>query len=161
MVKALIPGSFDPITTGHVDLIERASKLVDYLYVAVMVNPDKQYTFNTEQRMDFIRQSLAHLTNVEIVSSEGLTVDLCRDLNCRIIIKGVRTNQDYEYELNLANVNLLLNDEIESLLLFAKPTYSGISSSLLKQLVRLDANVDLFLPSAIRLDVLAKLSSMK
>lgn len=153
MIKALIPGSFDPITIGHIDLIKRASKLVDELYVAVMINNDKKYSFSTEERILQIKKSLNGIDNLKIVQSDGLTVDLCKDLGCNLLIKGVRTNADYEYELKMANINFLLNDGIETVLLFAKPEFSGVSSSLAKDIIKLNGDASKFIPKQIYQEV--------
>lgn len=157
MIKALIPGSFDPITIGHLDLIKRASKLVDCLYVAVMVNNEKKYSFSSLERVSQIEKTLKGLNNVKIVQSEGLTVDLCKQLECNLLIKGVRTNADYEYELKLANVNFLLDNSIETVLLFAKPEFSGVSSSLVKEIVKLNGDASKFIPHEIYDEVIKRI----
>lgn len=160
MIKALIPGSFDPITIGHVDLIKRAAKIFDEVYVGVMVNKDKNYLFNLDERKEMINKVFVNYPNIKIVASTGLTVELCKEIECNILVKGVRTNADYEYELNQANINTVLNDGIETILLFAKPQYSVISSSNIKNIWKLKGDIKPFIPDEIYHDVITKLTSL-
>lgn len=160
MIKTLIPGSFDPITIGHVDLIKRAAKIFDEVYVGVMVNKDKNYLFNLDERKEMINKVFVDYPNIKIVASNGLTVDLCKEIECNILVKGVRTNADYEYELNQANINTILDDGIETILLFAKPQYSVISSSNIKNIWKLKGDIKPFIPDEIYHDVITKLTSL-
>ena len=157
MIKALIPGSFDPITIGHIDLITRASHICDKIYVGIMVNPAKNYLFSVEERIELAKKATSHLDNVEVVSSDGLTVDLCRELGCSILLKGVRTNNDYEYELNQANINMLLEKDIETILMLSKPEYSSITSSMVKEVWSYRGNIRSFIPDIIYDEVINKL----
>lgn len=157
MNKVLIPGSFDPITIGHLDLIKRSSKMFDLVYVGVMNNENKKYLFTPKERVKLIEKTVKNLKNVKVVYSDGLTVDLCEKLDCKMIVKGVRTNADYEYELNQANINFVLRNKIETVLLLSKPEFSGISSSTLKMIWNYGGNIDFFLPKIIKKDVMKKL----
>lgn len=161
MSKVLIPGSFDPITIGHLDLIKRSSMMFDEVYVGVMNNESKNYLFNPDERVLLVEKSVKELKNVKVVYSDGLTVDLCEKLGCKIIVKGVRTNADYEYELNQANINFVLRNKIETILLLSKPEFSGISSSTLKMIWSYKGDIDSFLPKEILEDVIKKLTLNK
>jgi pantetheine-phosphate adenylyltransferase len=97
-MKACYPGTFDPLTNGHMDIIERAASIADELIVAIMVNPDKRVLFSVSERIDMIKEAVQHLPNVAVVASEGLTVDLCRRLGANVLIRGIRAVMDYEYE---------------------------------------------------------------
>lgn len=133
-MKVIYPGSFDPITIGHIDLIERCASKFDEVVVAIMVNESKKGTFTMEERLDMIRQSTQHLPNVEAVTGSGLTVDFAASLECSVIVRGIRAVMDYEYELQQATANRVLNDQIETLFLVADPKYSYISSSVAREL---------------------------
>ncbi len=159
MRKALFPGSFDPITIGHLDIIKRASKLYDEVYVGIMINEAKDYLFNLDERLHLCELALADFSNVRIVSSKGLTVNLCKDLDCKVIIKGIRTNTDFEYELNQANINNYLAGDVETILLFSKPEYSSISSSIIKDIWRFNGDIKAFLPEKIYHEVVRKLKA--
>lgn len=159
MRKALFPGSFDPITIGHLDIIKRASKLYDEVYVGIMINEAKDYLFNLDERLHLCELALAEFSNVRIVSSKGLTVNLCKDLDCKVIIKGIRTNTDFEYELNQANINNYLAGDVETILLFSKPEYSSISSSIIKDIWRFNGDIKAFLPEKIYQEVVKKLKA--
>ena len=121
MIKAIYPGTFDPITEGHLDIIKRASKIYDKLIVAIMNNKSKTCTFNNEERKAMIEKCVSDLNNVKVVIGEGLTVDLAKQNNCKIIVRGIRAVSDYESELALARANMTLNNEIETVFMVAKP----------------------------------------
>ncbi len=130
MATALFPGSFDPFTAGHEAILRRVLPLFDKVVVAVGVNTDKHYMFSVEERLALIRQKLADCPNVAITSYSGMTVDLCHQLGAQVIIRGIRTAADFEYEQTIASVNRLQDSSIETLLLLADPEHVNISSTL-------------------------------
>lgn len=129
-VLALFPGSFDPFTEGHEAILRRVLPLFDKVVVAVGVNSDKQYMFSVEERIQRIRERLADCPTVEVTSYSGMTVDLCHQLGAQVIIRGIRTAKDFEYEQTIAAVNRLQDASIETLLLLADPEHVNISSTL-------------------------------
>lgn len=157
MSNAIYPGTFDPITMGHLDIIERAAKTFDEVYVAIMVNKSKVCTFSLEERIEFIKKCTAHIPNVKVVSSNGLTVDKAKELNCKVIVRGIRAVTDYEYELAQATSNLMLNSDIETCLFVAKPELSFLSSSIAKEIASFNGDISKFIPDVIAEDVILKL----
>ena len=129
-VLALFPGSFDPFTAGHEAILRRVLPLFDKVVVAVGVNSDKKYMFSVEERLAFIRQRLTDCPTVEVTSYSGMTIDLCHQLGAKVIIRGIRTAKDFEYEQTIAAVNRLQDPSIETLLLLADPEHVNISSTL-------------------------------
>lgn len=144
-MNAIIPGSFDPITLGHVDIIERAAKVFDKLYVAVMNNDSaehdnrlfsKTYLFDMKQRLEIVRLSLSHLTNVEVIASAGMLIDLCDRLDTHIIVKGIRTCEDLEYEMIHAKWNKEHNPLVETLFLPCSEGLSSVSSTAVRDYIK-------------------------
>jgi len=129
-VLALFPGSFDPFTTGHEAILRRITPLFDKIVVAVGINSEKHYMFSVEERMELIRKKLADCENVEVTSYSGMTIDLCHRLGAKVIIRGIRTAKDFEYEQTIAAVNRLQDPSIETLLVMADPDHINISSTL-------------------------------
>ena len=129
-VLALFPGSFDPFTTGHEAILRRVLPLFDKVIVAVGVNSDKHYMFSLEERVALIRERLKDCPSVEVTSYQGMTIDLCHRLGAKVIIRGIRTSKDFEYEQTVAAVNRLQDPSIETLLLLANPEHVNISSTL-------------------------------
>ncbi|MDO5023078.1 MAG: pantetheine-phosphate adenylyltransferase [Eubacteriales bacterium] len=146
MIKAVFPGSFDPVTKGHINLIERASTAVDLLFVAVLVNPAKKTLFSIEERKNMLKEAVKHLPNVEIISFEGLLAELVKQENISFIIKGVRNLVDFESEYTQANINRLLSNGVETLLLPSDPRYSAISSTVVKEIASFNGDLDSFVP---------------
>ena len=134
-VAAVCPGSFDPIHNGHVDVIERAAARFDRIVVAVLENPRKQGLFTTAERLEFIRETTAHLENVEVDSFQGLLVDFCRARGIGLICKGLRAVSDFEYELQMASMNQRIGD-VETVFMSTSPEWSYLSSSLVKEVAR-------------------------
>lgn len=141
---ALIPGSFDPITMGHIDIIERAAARFDKVFVAVMNNDSakhdstlssKNYTFEMEERLYFVRVSLAHIENVEVLSSSGMLIDLFDEVGADVIVKGVRNGEDLEYEMKHAKWNKAHNPRVETLFLPAEERFSTVSSTMVRTLM--------------------------
>ncbi len=130
---AICPGSFDPVTLGHLDIISRSAKLFDKVYVAVLENRTKKPLFSVEKRMDLLRRCLTDLPNVEVITSEGLLVDCARQNNAVAIVKGLRAVTDFEYEFQMALINKKLNREVETLFLTTNNKYMYLSSSIVKE----------------------------
>lgn len=146
-MKVMYPGSFDPITIGHIDLIERCASMFDEVVVAIMANDDKKGFFNPDERKQMIEESVQHLNNVEIVIGEGLTVDYAHQLGCDVLIRGIRAVMDYEYELQHATANKVLRPEVETLFLVASPKYSYISSSVARTIASYGGDLSGFVPA--------------
>ncbi len=148
-VKAIFAGTFDPITNGHIDIIERASKMFDHLEVGLLINPNKQTLFSKDERMDLIRLSTKHLDNVSVISFDGLLIDYCKKNDISVLVRGVRTIADMEYELQMAHMNRELNDDLETIILPTSKVYSFISSSLIKEVLHFDADVSNLVPKCV------------
>lgn len=145
-MKAIFPGSFDPITLGHLDLIRRAATFCDELTVALLVNPEKEGTFTLKQRLDMIKSACEGMENVKVTHFTGLLVDLARQLDARVIIRGVRTGVDLESESAMAGANALMLPGLETLFLPASNGLSGVSSSLVRQIAQFGGDFSLFVP---------------
>ncbi|MCH8060012.1 MAG: pantetheine-phosphate adenylyltransferase [Proteobacteria bacterium] len=144
-VAAMYPGTFDPITLGHEDLVRRASVLFDRVVVAIAAHPaSKKTLFTTEERVAMAASALADIDNVEVTGYEGLTVDFARDNGLRVIIRGLRAVSDFEYEFQLANMNRHLTDEVETAFLTPTEKYTFISSSLVREVAELGGDVSKF-----------------
>ena len=148
MRRAVCPGSFDPVTNGHVDVINRAAALYDELVVAVLVNPGKAGFFPVEERMELLRESVAHLSNVRVDSFQGLLVDYCGANDIPVIVKGLRAVSDFEYELQMAQMNRELAN-IETLFVPTAPQVGHLSSSLVKQIAMFGGDVARLVPKAV------------
>lgn len=146
---ALYPGSFDPITNGHLDLIARGSRLVDRLIVAILRNEAKQPLFSVEERAEMLGEVLRPFPNVEVASFTGLTVAYAAERGANLILRGVRAISDYEYELQMALMNRRLRPEIETVFLMAAETYSFVSSRLVKEVASLGGNISGLVPAAV------------
>ena len=130
---AIYPGTFDPVTNGHADLIERAAKLFDKVIVSIASNPSKQPLFSLEERVEFIKQVTAHLDNVEVIGFTGLLAEFARNQGAQVLIRGLRAVSDFEYEFQLANMNRRLNRDLESVFMTPAEENSFISSTLVKE----------------------------
>ena len=148
MRRAVCPGSFDPVTNGHVDVINRAAALYDELVVAVLVNPGKAGFFPVEERMELLRESVAHLPNVRVDSFQGLLVDYCGANDIPVIVKGLRAVSDFEYELQMAQMNRELA-AIETLFVPTAPQVGHLSSSLVKQVATFGGDVSRLVPKVV------------
>jgi pantetheine-phosphate adenylyltransferase len=146
-VTGIYPGSFDPVTNGHIDMIERAARVVDRLVIAVLRNEQKSPMFSVDERKEMLREALAgRVQNVEVDSFEGLLVDYAARKSARIIIRGIRAISDYEYELQMALMNRRLKPEIETIFLMAGEQYSFLSSRLVKEVIRLGGDATGLVP---------------
>ena len=148
MRTAVCPGSFDPVTNGHLDVFARASALADEVVVAVLVNERKASMFTVEERMELLREATASLPNVRVDSFRGLLVDYCREHGVQAIVKGLRAVSDFDYELQMAQMNHRLAG-IETLFVSTNPLYSYLSSSLLKEIARYGGDISGLVPDAV------------
>lgn len=148
-LTAVYPGSFDPITNGHLDLIDRAAKLCDRLIVTVLRNEQKHPLFTLEERMDMLREVVQGYPNVEVDSFDGLLVAYAQAKGARVVVRGIRAISDYEYELQMALMNRRLSPEIETVFLMAGEAYSFISSRLVKEVIGLGGNISGLVPEPV------------
>ena len=137
MTVALFPGSFDPITNGHVETAKKAAQIFDKVYVVAMTNTSKHYLFTAKERADFIRDALKDIPNIEVLDKpDMLTVNLAHELHARAIVRGVRNSADFRYEQEIAGINKRLAPDINTVLLFSSPENSFVASSMIKELAR-------------------------
>lgn len=145
MVTALCPGSFDPPTNGHIDVIERAARYFDSVVVAVIANPSKTALFTASERVELLGECL-NLKNVEITSFDGLLVDFARDRGVELVVKGLRAVSDFEYELQMAQMNSTLEPGLDTMFVTAKPAWAFLSSSLVKEVARYGGDIGGLVP---------------
>ena len=156
-VSVVCPGSFDPIHNGHLDVVERVATRFDRVVVAVLVNPSKEGLFTIEQRIDLIRRTTSHLDNVEVDSFQGLLVDFCHEHDIDLICKGLRAVSDFEYELQMAQMNQRIGD-VETVFTATSPEWSYLSSSLVKEVARLGGRIAGTVPPLVEDAIHARLS---
>ena len=149
-VSAMYPGTFDPITLGHEDLVRRACRLFDKVVVAVASNPGKEPMFSPQERVALAKDALAEIDNVEVRGYEGLTVDFARDNNLQVIVRGLRAISDFEYEFQLANMNRHLTDDVETAFLTPTETYTYISSSLVREICSMGGDISEFVSPKVK-----------
>ncbi len=149
MTIAIYPGSFDPITSGHIDIATRAARLFERLIIGVYDIPYKRLLFTTEERVDLVRQSIANLPNVDVESFTGLTVDFARKVKAQTVVRGLRMSADFEREFEMAMMNRKLSPELELVCLMARLEYQFLSSSLLKEVAGLHGNIDGLVPKPV------------
>ena len=152
-MQALYPGSFDPLTLGHLDLIERASLLFERVVVAVLLNPSKNPCFSVEQRLEQIRRATAHLPNVEASAFDGLTVAFAQQCGSGVILRGLRALSDFEYELQIAHTNKSLAPQLETLFMATATAHSFLSSSVVKEVARFGGAVGHMVPTGVAEDL--------
>ncbi len=146
MTIAIYPGSFDPITNGHLGVAIRAANLFEKLIIGVYDSPDKQLLFTTEERVELVRQAIVNLPNIEVESFSGLTIDFARKVKAQAMVRGLRMGADFEREFDLAMMNKKLSPELELVCLMANQEYQFLSSSLLKEVASLGGNIDDLVP---------------
>ena len=146
MTIAIYPGSFDPITNGHLSVATRAAKLFEKLIIGVYDTPDKHLLFTTEERIELVRQAIVNLPNVEVESFSGLTVDFAQKVKAQAMVRGLRMGADFEREFDLAMMNKKLSPDLEVVCLMADQEYLFLSSSLLKEAASLGGNINSFVP---------------
>jgi pantetheine-phosphate adenylyltransferase len=157
MSVAIYPGSFDPITNGHVSIIESGLQCFDKLVVAVLKNPKKTSLFTAEERVEMISEHFASASNIEVDSFDGLLVDYCRHKNVRVVLRGLRAVADFEYELQMANMNRHLNEQVETVFIMASDTYFYVSSNIVKEAATLGGDVSRLVPESVKGRLKAKL----
>ena len=146
MKRAIYPGSFDPVTNGHVDIILRSSKIVDKLIVGVLNNSAKKSLFSVEERVSMLKELTKDLPNVEVTSFDGLLVDYMREIDASIIVRGLRAVTDFEYELQIAQTNHIENTDIETIFLTTNLQYSYLSSTIVKEFASYGGDISKFVP---------------
>lgn len=156
ITTAIYPGTFDPITNGHIDLVMRASKLFNKVIVAIAVNPGKKPTFSLAERVDLAKQTLSHLDNVEVCGFEGLLIDAATQKDAKVIIRGLRAVSDFEHEFQLAGMNRRMRPEIETLFLTPAEQFTYISSSLVREIAALGGDVSAFVAPCVMKALKAK-----
>ena len=149
---AIFPGSFDPITVGHIDLIERSLSIFDKVIVAIGINSQKQGYFPVDQRMKWLKELFGGNAQITVASYEGLTVDFCLQHNAKCIIRGVRNAADFDYERTIALLNTSMQSEVETILLPSAPQYSHISSTIVRELIRYKGNFSHLVPDCVTRD---------
>ena len=157
MTKCLIPGSFDPITVGHLDVIRRAGKLFDKLLIAVMNNPKKKCVFTLEERMELIKKTVADMENVEVSYFDGLMVDYAKMNNVDVVVRGLRAVSDFEYEFQLGAVNSVISPELETVYLMTDAKHSFLSASMVREIGSYGGDISQFVPPEIYEEVKEKL----
>ncbi len=154
---AIYPGSFDPITWGHIDIIKRASLLFDHVIVAIANNMNKQPLFTVDERMEMIRASISGIANISVDSFQGLLVKYARRNNAVAVIRGLRAVSDFEFELQMALVNRKLDEQLITVFLMPHEKYSYLNSSIVRELASLDGNIDCFVPEIVKQKLLIKM----
>ena len=152
MRVAVFPGSFDPITLGHYDIVERAYPLFDKIIIAIGQNSQKKYMFSLQQRMDFIKEAFREFPNIEVEHFEGLTIDYCRSKNVRFILRGLRNPADFEFEKAIAQTNreLTKDSKIETIFLLTSAGKSFISSSIVREIITFNGDYKILVPNSVR-----------
>ena len=158
MRTVLYPGSFDPVTNGHVDVIRRASAIFDRVVVAVAYNSEKNALFTTQERIDLIKMACPDLNNIEVSTFDGLMVDSLQKFQASAVIRGLRAVSDFEYEFQMALMNRELNQKCETLFMMQSPDYSFVSSRLIKEIARCGGSISKFVPSCVEDAVRQKLA---
>ena len=161
MSIAVYPGSFDPVTYGHIDIIERSAKVFDKLIVAVLVNSAKKPLFTTQEKVDMIRKATSHLDNVEVVSFSGLLVDFAKNMKADIVVRGLRAITDFEYELQMAQTNHKLEENVETIFLSTRLEYSYLSSTIVKEVASFNGDISQFVPKVVEQRIREKIQKRR
>ncbi len=154
---AVYPGSFDPVTNGHLDIIERAAVIFDKVYVAILQNSSKHPLFSVQEREALIRRVTTHIPNIEVVSFDGLLVDFMRQKEARVIVKGLRAISDFEYEFQMALTNSKLAPEVETMFMMTRAENQYLSSSIVKEVAKYHQSLDGMVPEVIHQDIYDKI----
>ena len=152
------PGTFDPITNGHLDIIKRGCSLFDKLYVVIPINPQKNTLFTVEERKKLLEEVLKDYDNIEIASTPLLTVEFAKQVNATVMLRGLRMVSDFEYELQLATLNKCLDDDIETVFIMSSHEYSFLSSSSVKEIVKFNGDVSSFVPKCVETALYEKIN---
>ena len=155
---AVCPGSFDPITYGHLDIIQRGAKIFDEVYVGVLQNSAKKSLFTVEERVQIIEEATAHIPNVKVDSFQGLLVDYAKERNANAVLRGLRAVSDFEYEMQIASMNRLLNDQIDTFFIMTSNQYSFLSSSIVKEVAKYGRDVSELVPECVQKRLSVKMS---
>ena len=161
MKRAIYPGSFDPLTLGHLDMIERSAKIVDELVIGVLNNSAKNSLFSLDERVSMIKEMTESMPNVTVASFDGLLVDYMKEINATIIVRGLRAVTDFEYELQMAQTNRVIAPEIDTIFLTTNLKYSYLSSSIVKEIAEFNGDIKEFLHPIVVERVKEKLEEMK
>tara|TARA_X000000368_G_scaffold333218_1_gene270508 strand:- start:10 stop:465 length:456 start_codon:yes stop_codon:yes gene_type:complete len=149
MKIAVFPGSFDPITLGHVDIIKRSLKLFDKIIIGIGENKDKKYMFSSAKRTEFVYETFQNEKNIVVIPYEGLTVNFCKKNDAKFIIRGLRNPADFEFEKSIALTNRKINNDVETVFILTSKEYSFISSSIVRDLIKNNGDFNLFIPKGI------------
>ena len=153
-MKAVYPGSFDPVTSGHIDIIERASKVFDELIIGVLVNANKKPTFSLEERVSFIERATKDIKNVKVEQFDGLSVDFAKKHDAKIIVRGLRAVSDFVSEIQIAQANHFINEEIDTMFFTTSLKYSFLSSTAVKEMIIFDADISGLVPECVKEDII-------
>ncbi|MEK4010771.1 pantetheine-phosphate adenylyltransferase [Peribacillus sp. FSL M8-0224] len=158
---AICPGSFDPITFGHLDIIQRGANVFDEVYVVIVNNSAKNSLFTVEERLELITEATAHMPNVKVDFYQGLTVDYAESVSANAIIRGLRATSDFEYEMQGTSMNRFLNSKIESFFIMTKNQYSFLSSSIVKEVAKYGGDISELVPSVVQKALAKKYEELK
>ena len=161
MIRAIYPGSFDPVTYGHMDIIERASRISDELIIGVLQNKAKTPLFSVEERVIMLREVTKHLNNVKIIPFEGLLIEFAKQMDAKVIVRGLRAITDFEYELQMSQTNRKLNSDVETLFLTTSLDYSYLSSTTVKEVASYDGDITQFVPEFVAEKVTEKIKERR
>ena len=153
-MKAVYPGSFDPVTSGHIDIIERASKVFDELIIGVLVNANKKPTFSLEERVSFIERATKDIKNVKVEQFDGLSVDFAKKHDAKIIVRGLRAVSDFVSEIQVAQANHFINEEIDTMFFTTSLKYSFLSSTAVKEMIIFDADISGLVPECVKEEII-------
>jgi len=146
---AVFPGSFDPITLGHIDLVQRATKIFDKIIVAVGVNSSKKYLFDLDQRLKWLEEVFQEFPDVHVDSFTGLTVNFCKEKDANFLLRGLRNASDFDYEKTISQLNTIIGDNLETVFLISKPEFSHVSSTIVREIIKGSGDVSPFVPQNI------------
>ena len=158
MKRAIYPGSFDPVTFGHIDMIERSAKIVDELVVAILVNSAKNPLFSVEERVSMLREITGHVPNIKITSFHGLLIDYAKEVDACIVVRGLRAVTDFEYELQIAQTNRIVDDRVDTVFLTTSLEYAYLSSTIVKEVASYGGDISHFVPEQLIDRIYAKYS---